>query len=61
MKNYNISTPETFQSEGQEKTAWHQVGKLRITDEGKMFIKLNLVPSQTFVCFEQEDKKDNSR
>lgn len=59
MKTFNICTPEEYTKGQEKKTKWHQVGHLRILDDEKMFLQLNLIPNQTFVCFEEkfEEKK----
>lgn len=55
-KIFNIMSAEEYQKDGETKTSWNQVGKLVQHDKG-MFIKLNILPNQTFQVFEPKPKE----
>ena len=52
----NICTKKTFTSNGEERVKWLQAGTMRITDDGKQFIELNMFPNTPFYVFEQREK-----
>lgn len=41
MKLYNIVRAKKYESQGQEKTIWLQVGSMRVNDKGNIFIEMN--------------------
>jgi hypothetical protein len=53
----NICTKKSYQSNGQEKTFWPIVGSLKTTDEGKIFIELNMFPQTAFYVFDRKEKE----
>lgn len=53
----NICTKRTWEKDGKEKTKWFVVGTLKITDDGKSFIELNMFPNTPFYIFDQEKKE----
>jgi hypothetical protein len=58
MKYFNVASKETFTDKtGAEKTKWLQVGTLRMTDDGKKFLTLNMFPNETYYIFEQEQRE----
>lgn len=54
----NIVTKREWEQNGQKKTKWLNVGTLRITDDGKEFIELNIFPNTPFYVFEQKEKDE---
>lgn len=60
MQFYNICTKKEYQSQGQNKVAWLTVGTLKVMDDGKKFITLNMFPDQSFYVFEQK-KNDTAK
>lgn len=57
----NICVKKTYtRKDGTEKTRWLQVGTLKVTDEGKQFIEINIFPNQDFYVFEQKDREDKN-
>lgn len=58
MKKFTISTPETYTTkDGEEKTFWHRVGTIRENKNGKLFMKLSIMPERTFIV--NEDTWEN--
>jgi len=56
----DICTKRTWiDKEGKQKTKWFKVGTLRITDEGKQFIELNLLPDTPLYVFDQKEKEES--
>lgn len=58
MKIYQICTKKTYQKDGAEKAVWLPCGSLKVNDDGKQFIELNMFPGQTFYVFEPKQKED---
>ena len=54
----DICTKRTYEKDGKEKAKWFKVGTLKITDEGKEFIELNIFPNTPFYVFEQKKKDE---
>ena len=60
MKFLNVCTKKTYEQGGETKTKWLQAGTLRVTDDGKMFIELNILPNTTLFVFEPKPR-DNEK
>lgn len=65
-KRYNIVTPKKYEKDGEEKTAWKNVGTLvrfPATDEKSegYILELNMFPDTTFKVFEEKPKEDAPR
>jgi len=56
----DIVTKRTYTVNGQEKTKWLNVGTLKVTDEGKEFIELNMFPNTPFYVFEKKEKTETA-
>jgi len=55
----NICTKREWTTrDGEKKVKWLTVGTLKITDEGKQFIQLNMFPDTTFYVFDQKEKDE---
>ena len=54
----DIVTKRTYTKNGEEKTIWLNVGTLRVTDEGKEFLELNMYPNTPFYVFEKKQNDD---
>lgn len=59
---YNISVPRKYEKNGEEKTAWSNVGTLvhfpATAEKSEGFIiELGMFPQTTFKIFPQEDKR----
>ena len=62
MKRYNISVPKKYTKNGDEKTAWSNVGKLvrfdATGDKPESFIlELNMFPETKFGVFEEKERE----
>ena len=55
-KYYDVCVKETYESQGQQKVKWHQVGKLMETDKGGFILNVPLLP-KLFV-FEQKARTE---
>ena len=55
-KYYDVCVKETYESQGQQKVKWHQVGKLMETDKSGIF-RIKPPLSKLFV-FEQKAKNE---
>jgi len=55
----DICTKRTYEKDGKEKAKWFKVGTLKITDEGKQFIELNIFPTTPFYVFDQKAKEES--
>ena len=53
----NICTKKTYTKNGEEKSYWPICGTLKITDDGKYFMELNMFPNTPFYCFDQKKKE----
>lgn len=53
-KYYDVCVKETFESQGQQKTKWHQVGKLMELDNGGFILNMPLLPK--LYIFEQKER-----
>lgn len=61
MKRYNISVPRKYTKNGEDKTAWGNVGKLVHFDKTEekpegFIIELNMFPDTKFMVFEEKPK-----
>ena len=54
----DIVTKRTYTQNGQERTIWLNVGTLRVTDDGKEFLELNMYPNTPFYVFEKKPKEE---
>ena len=61
MTFYNICSKKTYtKKDGTEKTSWLNCGVLKKTDDGKMFLELNLFPGTPFYVFPKKEKEESS-
>ena len=58
MQYKNLVTKRTWEQNGETKTKWLNVGTLKILDNGKMYIELNMFPTTTIYVFDNEKKED---
>lgn len=57
MKRYfDVCTKEIYTSQGQEKTKWHNVGKLMELDNGGFMLNIPLLPK--LYVFPQKEKNE---
>jgi hypothetical protein len=61
MKKYDIVVPKKYEKDGEEKTAWKNVGTMtyfepRENRDGGFVLELNMFPETTFKVFEQKPK-----
>lgn len=54
----DIVTKKTYLKEGVEKTQWLVVGALKVTDDGKEYIDLNMFPNTSFYVFDRKPKEE---
>ncbi len=60
---YNIVVPKKYEKDGEEKTAWQNVGKLvRFPASGEKsegyIMELNMFPNVTFKIFEEKPREE---
>ena len=61
MKFHNVCSCKTFKKkDGTEKTVWLNCGTMKVTDENKIFLELNMFPSTTFFVFPPKPKEESS-
>jgi len=61
MKFYSICTKQTYETKGVQKSKWLKCGTLKVLDDNKMFIEINMFPNTTFYVFEpKENQKEQS-
>ena len=56
MERYDITTPRKYERNGEEKTAWDNIGVMFKRDKGGYSIRLNMFPELTLLAFPHEDK-----
>jgi hypothetical protein len=56
----DIVTKREYEQNGQKKAKWYNVGVLKVTDDGKQFIELNMFPNTPFYVFEQKKKEEST-
>jgi len=54
----DICIPETYDSNGEEKTTWNKIGILIEAKNGKTYVKLNHIPGVLCHVFEQKKKQN---
>ena len=57
MRTFDIKNPKKYQSNGEEKTFYANVGVIRINDKGTIFVEMN-DKEVSYVAFEREEKKN---
>jgi hypothetical protein len=65
IKKFNISVPKRYTKDGEEKTAWANVGKLVYfpkteTKEAGFALELFMFPETKFMVFEEKPKDEQS-
>jgi hypothetical protein len=65
MKRYDIVIPKKYEKNGEEKTAWKNVGTLvrfdATNDKPEGFVlELNMFPDTTFKVFEQKPREERN-
>ncbi|MFZ2151752.1 MAG: hypothetical protein WAV09_01445 [Minisyncoccia bacterium] len=60
IKKFNLSKPEKYMSNGEEKTRWSHVGTMTQFDNGGMIVEIPAIGLKASV-FEQEERKNESR
>lgn len=58
MKFMDVCSKKTYLKGTEEKTVWLKCGTLRISDDGKTFLELNMFPQTSFYVFEQKKKEE---
>jgi len=61
MEFFNVCTKRTYESRGEQKTVWLTVGTLKILDDGKKFLELNMHPDTSFYIFDQKKKETTTK
>lgn len=61
MKRYNVSVPKKYTKDGEEKTAWNNVGKLIYfpateSKEAGFILELSMFPETKFGVFEEKPR-----
>ena len=57
----DICTKKEYQQNGETKAKWFKVGTLKKTDDGKIFIELNMYPNTPFYVFDQKEREDKPK
>jgi hypothetical protein len=60
MQLYNICTKKDYEKNGENKSKWYKVGIMKITDNGKKYIKLFHQPNTEFYVFDREEFQQSS-
>lgn len=55
----DIVTKKTYTKDGVEKTQWLNIGSLKVTDDGKEYIDLNMFPNTPIYVFEKKAKDES--
>jgi len=58
MKYFDVCTKKVYQKDGKEKVIWLKAGTMKLTDDGKTFLELNMFPMTPFYVFEQKKKEE---
>ena len=53
----DICTKKVYTQNGAEKVKWLNAGTMKILDDGKTFIELNMFPNTPFYVFDQKAKE----
>jgi len=57
MEFYSVVSKKTYTNKnGEEKVKWLNIGTLKKTNDGKMFLELNHMPNESFYVFEQKQE-----
>jgi hypothetical protein len=59
MERYNLSIPRKYTSNGEEKTAWDNVGVMFKRDKGGYSIKLSMFPELSIFAFPPKAKEEH--
>ncbi len=54
----DIVTKREYMKGEEKKVKWFNVGTLKVTDEGKEFIELNIFPNTSFYVFDKKEKEE---
>ena len=57
----NIVAREEYESNGEQKVSWLQIGKLIEKEDGKQYVKLNIMPGQICYVFDQKEKAEGGQ
>jgi hypothetical protein len=65
MKKFNIAVPKKYIKDGEEKTAWNNVGKLIFfpktdTKPSGFALELSMFPETKFMVFEDKPREERS-
>lgn len=58
MKIENVCTVKRYEKNGEKKTIWLPVGRLKTLDNGKKFLELCMFPDTDFYVFEDKKKEE---
>ena len=59
MDYYDICTKREYEENGEKKAKWFRVGNLKVTSNGRQYIRLFQQPNTTFYVFSQDnDEKE---
>ena len=58
MRYFDVCTKKTYKKGEEEKVIWLKAGTMRLTDDGKTFLELNMFPTTSFYVFEQKKKEE---
>lgn len=53
MTLFDVCTRITFEKDGEKKTKWYKVGLMKVTDNGKKYLRLFHQPETEYFLFEK--------
>ena len=60
MKFFNVCSKRVWKGkDGKENVKWLNCGTLKIMDDGKTFLELNMFPGTPFYCFPPKEKEES--
>ena len=58
MEHFNVFSKREYQDGNEVKAKWYRVGIMKITDGGGHFLRLFIVPDQTFYVFPRNQEEE---
>ena len=55
---WKVCTKKQFEVDGETKEIWREVGDVKFTPNGSVFLNLSLFPNTTFYVFKNKDKDE---
>lgn len=58
MRFMDVCARESYTKDGAEKVSWNKIGSLMVKEDGKMYLKLSMVPGVLYSVFEPKPKEN---